>query len=60
MSLTNRAKAVAKNLEGKVQEALGNMKGDPKDKTEGKAKQAESKVRHAVEYMQDKVKKILN
>jgi uncharacterized protein YjbJ (UPF0337 family) len=60
MSLTNRAKAVAKNLEGKVQEALGNMTDDPKDKTEGKAKQAESKVRHAVEYMKDKVKKILN
>jgi uncharacterized protein YjbJ (UPF0337 family) len=43
MSLTNRAKAVAKNIEGKVQEALGNMTGDPKDKAEGKAKQAESK-----------------
>jgi uncharacterized protein YjbJ (UPF0337 family) len=58
MSLTNRAKAVAKNIEGKVQEALGNMTGDPKDKAEGKAKQAESQVRHAVEYMKDKVKKM--
>lgn len=60
MNLTNKAKAVAKNIEGKVQEALGNMTGDPKDKTEGKAKQAESQVRHALEYMKDKVKKILN
>jgi uncharacterized protein YjbJ (UPF0337 family) len=59
MSLTNRAKAVAKNIEGKVQEALGNMNGDPKDEAEGKAKQAESRVRHAVEYMKDKVRQIL-
>jgi len=60
MSLTDRAKAVAKNIEGKVQEALGNMTGDPKDKAKGKAMQAESQVRHAVEYMKDKVKKMLN
>ena len=60
MSLTNRAKAIAKNIEGKVQEALGNITGDPKDKGEGKAKQAESQARHALEYMKDKIKKMLN
>jgi uncharacterized protein YjbJ (UPF0337 family) len=60
MSLKDRAKAVAKNIEGKAQEALGNITGDPKDKAEGKAKQAESQVRHAVEDVKDKVKKMLD
>lgn len=30
MSLKDRAKATAKNIEGKVQEALGDLSGDPK------------------------------
>ncbi|MBD2626555.1 CsbD family protein [Trichormus variabilis] len=57
MSLEERAKATAKNLEGKAQEAVGNVTGDPKDKAEGQAKQAESEVRHAVEDVKDNVKK---
>jgi uncharacterized protein YjbJ (UPF0337 family) len=57
MSLEDRAKAVAKNVEGKVQEAVGNLTGDPEDKAEGKAKQAESQVRHTVEDAKDAVKK---
>ncbi|HAX75073.1 MAG TPA: CsbD family protein, partial [Cyanobacteria bacterium UBA11372] len=32
MSLEDRAKATAKNIEGKAQEALGNISGDPEDK----------------------------
>ena len=40
MSLEDRAKATAKNLEGKAQEAAGYVTGDPQDKAEGKAKQA--------------------
>ncbi|BAZ37939.1 hypothetical protein NIES4101_38650 [Calothrix sp. NIES-4101] len=59
MSLEDRAKATAKNVEGKAQEALGNVTGDPKDKAEGKAKQAESEVRHGVEDVKDNVKKEL-
>lgn len=59
MSLEDRAKAVAKNLEGKAQEALGNLTGDPKDKAEGKAKQAESQVRHGIEDVKDNVKEEL-
>lgn len=59
MSLEDRAKATAKNVEGKAQEALGNVTGDPKDKAEGKAKQAESEVRHGVEDIKDNVKKEL-
>ncbi|MBW4686873.1 MAG: CsbD family protein [Komarekiella atlantica HA4396-MV6] len=57
MSIEDRAKAVAKNVEGKAQEALGNITGDPEDKAEGKAKQAESQVRHGVEDVKDQVKK---
>ena len=56
MSLEDKAKATAKNIEGKAQEALGNVTGDPEDKVEGKAKQAESSVRHGVEDLKDKAK----
>jgi uncharacterized protein YjbJ (UPF0337 family) len=60
MSIEDRAKAVGKNIEGKAQEALGNITGDPEDKAEGKAKQAESQVRHATEDAKDKVKDALD
>jgi uncharacterized protein YjbJ (UPF0337 family) len=60
MSLEDRAKAVGKNIEGKAQEALGNVTGDPEDKAEGKAKQAEAEVRHTGEDLKDKVKKALD
>lgn len=57
MSLEDKAKATGKNIEGKAQEALGNVTGDPKDKAEGKAKQTEAQARHAVEDVKDEVKK---
>lgn len=60
MSLEDKAKATAKNIEGKAQEALGNVTGDPEDKAEGKAKQAEGEVRHGVEDVKDKAKEKLN
>jgi uncharacterized protein YjbJ (UPF0337 family) len=60
MSIEDRAKAAGKNIEGKAQEALGNITGDPEDKAEGKAKQAESEVRHAGEDLKDKVKKAID
>jgi len=60
MSIEDRAKAAAKNLEGKAQEVWGNVTGDPKDKAEGKAKQAESEVRNVVEDVKDEVKKNLD
>ena len=34
MSMKNRAKATAKNIEGKVQEAVGDLTGDPKTQAE--------------------------
>ncbi|MBD2280233.1 MULTISPECIES: CsbD family protein [Nostocales] len=59
MSMKNRAKATAKNIEGKVQEAVGDLTGDPKTQAEGKAKQAEAKVRHAVEDVKDQAKEMI-
>ena len=60
MSLKDKAKATAKNIEGKVQETVGNITGDPQDQAEGKAKQAEAKVRHGVEDVKDEVKKAID
>lgn len=60
MSLEDRAKATGKNIEGKAQEALGNITGDPEDKAEGKAKQAEAQVRHTKEDVKDKAKDIVD
>ncbi len=60
MSIEDRAKAAAKNVEGKAQEAWGNVTGDPEDKAAGKAKQAESEVRHGVEDVKDNIKKNLD
>lgn len=60
MGLDDKAKATAKNIEGKAQEAWGNVTGDPADKAEGQAKQAESEVRHGVEDVKDKVKEKLD
>jgi uncharacterized protein YjbJ (UPF0337 family) len=57
MGLEDKAKAAAKNIEGKAQEALGNVTGDPEDKAEGNAKQAEGQVRQGVEDVKDEVKK---
>lgn len=60
MSTEDRAKATAKNIEGKAQEALGNVTGDSEDQAAGKAKQAEAGVRHTAEDAKDKVKKAID
>lgn len=60
MSLEERAKAAGKNIEGKAQEALGNVTGDPEDRAEGKVKQAEAEARNAKEDVKDKAKKIVD
>jgi uncharacterized protein YjbJ (UPF0337 family) len=60
MSAEDRAKATAKNLEGKAQEVAGDITGNPDDKAEGQAKQGESKVRHTIENAKDKIKDALN
>lgn len=60
MSLEDRAKATAKNIQGKVQEAAAEITGDQKTKAEGKANQAEAQARHAVENIKDQVKKAID
>ncbi|MFM7439983.1 MAG: CsbD family protein [Snowella sp.] len=60
MSLKDKAKATTKNIEGKLQESVGNITGDPQDQAEGKAKQAEAKVRHTVEDVKDEVKEAVD
>jgi uncharacterized protein YjbJ (UPF0337 family) len=58
MSIENRVEATAKNIEGKVQEFVGEVTGNPEDKAEGKAKHVEAQVRHTAENIQDEIKKL--
>lgn len=58
MSLEAKFKATAKNIEGKIQEAVGELTGDPKTQVEGKAKQVEAAVQHTVENVKNKVKEV--
>jgi len=44
-NIGDRAKTSGKNIEGKVQENLGKITGDPGDQAEGKEKQVENSVR---------------
>ena len=60
MGLTNRIKATAKNIEGKVQEVVGDVTGNQDAQLEGKAKQAEAQVGHTIENVKDEAKKILD
>jgi uncharacterized protein YjbJ (UPF0337 family) len=60
MSLEKRVKATAKNIEGKIQEAVGELTGDPLAKEEGKAKQTEAAVSHTIEDVKDEVRKKLD
>ena len=60
MSAEDKAKAAAKNIEGKAQEAMGNVTGDPEDQAKGKAKQGEAEARQTVENAKDKVKKAID
>uniref|UniRef100_B8HP09 CsbD family protein n=1 Tax=Cyanothece sp. (strain PCC 7425 / ATCC 29141) TaxID=395961 RepID=B8HP09_CYAP4 len=57
MSLEERAKATAKNIEGKAQEMLGNVTGNPEDQLKGQAKQVESAARHTKEDLKDEIKR---
>lgn len=57
MGIEERVEATAKNVEGKAQEAIGEVTGDPKDKAEGRAKQASAETQHAKEDVKDHLKK---
>ncbi|MEA5500955.1 CsbD family protein [Limnoraphis robusta Tam1] len=60
MSLEDKIKAAAKNIEGKIQEAVGEVTGDPKQKMEGQKKQAEAEIQHTVENLKDQAKKLID
>jgi uncharacterized protein YjbJ (UPF0337 family) len=60
MSTEDRVNATMKNVEGKAQEAIGEVTGDPKDKAEGKMKQTEAEAQHAKEDIKDNVKKAID
>ncbi|PZD75533.1 hypothetical protein C1752_00316 [Acaryochloris thomasi RCC1774] len=60
MSIEDRAKATAQNIEGKVQEAVGEVTGNPKDVSEGQAKQEGAAARHSVENVKDEIKKAID
>ncbi|MCT7957516.1 CsbD family protein [Laspinema palackyanum] len=55
MSIENRMKATAKNIEGKAQEALGDLTGDPKQKMVGKAKQIQANIEHGAENLKEEL-----
>ena len=60
MAIEDRAKATAKNVEGKVQEAVGDLTGSTSDEAKGKAKQVEAQAQHAKEDVKDEVKKAVD
>ncbi|MGQ9837358.1 MAG: CsbD family protein [Cyanobacteriota bacterium] len=60
MGIEDRIEATAKNIEGKIQEAVGELTGDEKQKLEGQAKQAQAPAQHAAEDVKDFVKENLN
>jgi uncharacterized protein YjbJ (UPF0337 family) len=60
MSIEDRIDATKKNIEGKVQEAVGEVTGNPQDRAEGKEKQSEAELQHSVENVKDKAKKAID
>jgi uncharacterized protein YjbJ (UPF0337 family) len=60
MGLQERAKATAKNLEGKAQDALGEATGSQKDQLQGKAKQIEANAELAEEDLKDAAKSVID
>lgn len=56
MSIENRAEATAKNIEGKIQEAVGELTGNSQDRAEGQIKQAEAEAMHTKENIKDTIK----
>ncbi len=60
MSTQDRVEATKSNIEGKAQEMMGEVTGDPQDKAEGEAKQQKAEVQHSVEDAKDKVKQAID
>lgn len=60
MSLDDKIKATAKDAEGKLQAAAGELTGDKKMQAEGEIKQAQAAGMNAVGDMKDKASNILD
>jgi uncharacterized protein YjbJ (UPF0337 family) len=60
MSLEKRVEAIAKKVEGKVQETVGELTGNEKQKIEGQMKQVQASAMQAREDLKDKAKKIID
>lgn len=60
MGIENRAKAAAKNVEGKLEEAVGDLTDNREAKSKGKAKQVEANIRNASEDVKDEIKTIID
>lgn len=56
LATMNGVESMAKNIEGKAQEVIGNITGDPETQMMGKAKQVESRAQNAAEDVKDKMK----
>lgn len=57
MSVLNRIQAAIKNLEGKLEEAVGALAGNRRLKAEGQLKQAQATAQHAKENLKDRAKR---
>lgn len=56
----DRVEGSAKNLGGKVKEGLGNLTGDAKLKSDGKADQVEGKTQNAIGGLKDKAREVID
>ena len=55
MSGKEKLKATAKNIEGKVEEFVGDITGDKSKEVKGKGKQEAASVKHCVEDTKEKL-----
>jgi uncharacterized protein YjbJ (UPF0337 family) len=60
MSIENRIEASVKNLEGKLEEALGALTGNQRLKVEGQTKQAQAAAQHTKENLKDRAKRFID
>lgn len=60
MSIEDRIEATAKNIEGKIQETVGDLTGDKRTEAEGQAKQVRASVEHAQEDVKDELKRAID
>lgn len=60
MSIENRIKAAAKNIEGVFQEAVGELTGDRVTRAKGQVKQDQAAAMHKAEDVKDKVKRAID